>query len=262
MQAKVKKTMNSVLGFVAGVSTVAMLGTAMAQTPAITATAEDLAKTSGGPAESSEKGGRPDFLQKVDRVVEKIDNGIVVKMTSTDADIVKKLQEHGERKDEKRPDDGKIQFSSQNIDNGAQLTITSTDAEIVKKIQDSDGKPPRPFMHAMKDKMKEFNLNVDRKIEKTDKGVVLTLTSTDAETVTKLQKGPERKENKIPEDSKIQMTHVNIDNGVKVTISSDDAETVKKIQEHEEKPMFFMHKDRNGHKGFGAKDATAVGLQR
>lgn len=261
MQAKVKKTMNSVLGFVAGVSTVALLGTAMAQTPAVTATAEDLAKTSGA-TESSEKGGRPDFLQKVDRAVEKIDNGIVVKMTSTDADIVKKLQEHGEHKDEKHPEDGKIQFESVNIDNGVQLTITSTDAEIVKKIQDSDGKPPRPFMHAMKNKMEKFDLKVDRKIEKTDKGVVLTLTSTDAATVTKLQNGPERKEDKIPEDSKIQMTHENLDNGVKVTLSSDDAETVKKIQEHEEKPMFFMHKDRNGHKGFGAKDATAVGLQR
>lgn len=261
MQAKVKKTMNSVLGFVAGVSTVALLGTAMAQTPAVTATAEDMAKTSGRATESSEKRMGPDLFQKVDRTVEKIEKGIIVKMTSTDADTVKKLQERGERRDERHPEDAKIKLESNNIDNGVQHTITSDDAELVKKIQDSDGKPPRPFMNGMKNKMEKFNLKVDRKVEKTDKGVVMTMTSTDAGTVTKLQNGPERLEKKVPEDSKVQVTHENIDGGVKVTFSSDDAETVKKIQSHEEKPMFFMHKD-HGNKGYGAKDATAVGLQR
>lgn len=259
MQAKVKKTMNSVLGFVAGVSTVAMLGTAMAQTPAATTNPEDLAQTRGSSTESSEHRSRPDMFKKVDRTVEKIENGIVVKMTSTDPDIVKKIQERGERKDEKHPEEAKVQFESVNIENGVQLTITSTDADTVKKIQDSDGRPPRPFMHGMKHKMEKFDLKVDRKIEKTDKGVVITMTSTDADTVEKLQNRPERREDKIREDSKIQMTHENLENGVKITLSSDDAETVKKIQSHEEKPLFFMHK---GGKGFGAKDATAVGLQR
>jgi uncharacterized protein (UPF0264 family) len=97
------------------------------------------------------------------------------------------------------------------------------------------------------DKLVMFQ-NVEHKIENIENGVRMTITSTDADTVKKLQ---EMKQPEAPQkaDAKITMTRTNIENGVQITTTSTDAEVVKKLQDRSKdgKP-FMMHFGDKGEK--------------
>lgn len=77
--------------------------------------------------------------ESVTKSVEKISNGVVVTITSTDSDVVEKIKSREQR--EPRNED--ITKTVEKISNGVILTITSDDSELVEKIQsreDRDGK--------------------------------------------------------------------------------------------------------------------------
>ncbi|MFO0781266.1 MAG: hypothetical protein U0519_05335, partial [Candidatus Gracilibacteria bacterium] len=86
----------------------------------------------------------------------------------------------------------------------------------------------------MKEKRPELK-NVSRSVQNISNGVQVTLTSTDADTVTKLQQHQMPQPPKdAPADAKkpdISFTQTNVTNGVQITITSTDATVVSRIQE-------------------------------
>lgn len=89
-------------------------------------------------------------------------------------------------------------------------------------------------------------LPVDTTVEKLANGVAITRTSTDADTVKKIQERAAQEVSDTthrPADLKdVQITNENLANGVKTTMTSTDAATVTKLQNHENGP-------RGGHPG-------------
>ncbi|MBU1022875.1 hypothetical protein KKB99_01200, partial [bacterium] len=90
-------------------------------------------------AEKSEN----DRQKKVNRSIENIDNGVVIELTSTDPEIVKRIQERaGKASMEKqgnkkgKGDCGDVVRTVTNIENGVRITMTSDNPETVKKIQE------------------------------------------------------------------------------------------------------------------------------
>ena len=76
--------------------------------------------------------------------------------------------------------------------------------------------------------MRELSDSIERSVENIDNGVIITMTSDDADAVEMLQS----REAKGPQNDDVTRTQENIDNGVRITITSDDEDTVAKIQEH------------------------------
>jgi len=72
------------------------------------------------------------FQDSVTREVTNIDNGIVMTMTSSNPEIVAKLQAPREERGPKHDD---VQNVTENIENGVRITITSTDADTVTRLQ-------------------------------------------------------------------------------------------------------------------------------
>ena len=79
---------------------------------------------------------RRNSREKTVRNVENIDNGIVLTITSDDAEIVEKIQNR-ERQDSKNE---AVNKTVEEVSNGIKITITSDDAELVEKIQERSGK--------------------------------------------------------------------------------------------------------------------------
>lgn len=123
----------------------------------------------------------PDFMQKLTRTVEKIDNGVVITLTTDDADTLTKLQDFEANADQHHgplQDMQNVTRTIVQLDNGVQITLTSDDAATVQKLQHG----PRGGGHHPGQLP-----NVTRSVEKIDNGVVITLTSDDPDTVIKLQ---------------------------------------------------------------------------
>jgi TusA-related sulfurtransferase len=127
----------------------------------------------------------PDFMQNVTHTVEKIDNGVVITLTSDDADVVQKLQDREANFDANH---GPVQNlenvtrSVINLDNGVQITMTSDDPDTVAQLQEGPKGGPRGGDHHL-GQME----GVTRSVENIDNGVVITLTSDNPDTVAKLQ---------------------------------------------------------------------------
>jgi len=101
---------------------------------------------------------------------------------------------------------------------------------------------------------KKFQENVTRTTENIDNGVVMTLTSDDADVVTHLQ---ERKEREPRDNENVQKTIENLSNGVRITITSDDAEIVTRLQTKKE---FGMKRGggKNSKKGKGLRQQKTL----
>lgn len=122
----------------------------------------------------------PDFMQKVTRTVEKIDDGVVITLTTDDANTLKKLQDFAANPDRHHGPLHELQNVTRTVvqlDNGVQITLTSDDAETVQKLQEG---PRGGDRHPLPS-------NVNRSVENIDNGIVITLTSDDPETVKMLQ---------------------------------------------------------------------------
>ncbi len=182
------------------------------------------------------------MMQNVQRSVQNIANGVTITLTSTDAATVTKLQKVPANPQPKNVPAG-LTITHTNITNGVQITITSTDAATVTKIQEDakngrgpgfgfghGGMGPGHGFGGMRpghDGLGIFDQNVVRNIENISNGVKMTMTSTDAATVTKLQttKEPAKK------DDNVTVTKKNLSNGIEITMTSTDAATVTKLQQ-------------------------------
>lgn len=69
--------------------------------------------------------------ESIDRSVENIENGVIVTLTSDNADAV----EHLQSKDQPEPRHEGVTKVVENLENGIRMTITSTDADEVARIQ-------------------------------------------------------------------------------------------------------------------------------
>lgn len=130
------------------------------------------------------------FIKKINKTVEKIENGVIITLTTDDATELERLQTmtempmHG-------PGGGFMDEVDQAVnvlDNGVQITLTSEDAEMVEKLQnlpDEGGFGPGHGGHGPK--LPFFSEDVTRSVEEIENGVVVTLTAEDTELVEKLQ---------------------------------------------------------------------------
>ncbi|MCF7905732.1 hypothetical protein K9L63_00885 [Candidatus Gracilibacteria bacterium] len=117
--------------------------------------------------------------------------------------------------------------------------------EIKQMFQNNDFESFKSQMEAKRAERQaeqvKFKESVTRTTENTANGVVMTITSTDANVVARLQAGKER----MPRDNdKVQKTVENLSNGVRITMTSDDTEIVTRLQEGK------AHKMGRGGKGF------------
>lgn len=128
-----------------------------------------------------------DFERKVNRTVENIESGVMITLTTDDAEELKRLQSmtempmHGHLEDWMADVDQAFNL----LDNGVQITLTSDDPSIVDKLQhmptDSEGKGHHGPMGML------FGKDLNRSVENIENGVVITLTSDDPKVVEGLQ---------------------------------------------------------------------------
>ena len=130
------------------------------------------------------------FLRKVDRTVEKIENGVIITLTTDDATELERLQHMTEMPDH-GPGGGLMDEVDQAfnvLDNGVQITLTSEDPETVEKLQNLPEEGPfGPGHGGHGPRLPFFSEDVTRSVEEIDNGVVITLTSDDEDMVEKLQ---------------------------------------------------------------------------
>ncbi len=130
------------------------------------------------------------FVKKVTRTVENIDNGVIITLTTDDATELERLQQMTEMPNHK-PGGGLMDEVDQAfnvLDNGVQITLTSEDPAIVEKLQNLPEEGPfGPGHGGHGPKLPFFSEDVDRSVEEIDNGVVITLTSDDEDMVEKLQ---------------------------------------------------------------------------
>lgn len=130
------------------------------------------------------------FVKKVTRTVENIDNGVIITLTTDDATELERLQ-HMTEMPEHGPGGGlmaEVDQAFNVLDNGVQITLTSEDPDIVEKLQNLPEEGPfGPGHGGHGPKLPFFSEDVDRSVEEIDNGVVITLTSDDADMVEKLQ---------------------------------------------------------------------------
>lgn len=166
-------------------------------------------------------------LKNVERSIKNIENGIEIVMTSTDSDTVTKLQ-NSQHPTPPKEEKLNITSTQTNLENGIKITITSSDPTVVTKLQTDfkNGHGPRFWEKHQPGDFPKLE-NVDHKIENISNGIKITLTSTDATTISKLQN---RQEPPNPKEGNVTITKSNLENGIEVTITSNDQETIKKIQ--------------------------------
>lgn len=128
------------------------------------------------------------FEHKVDRIVENIENGVMITLTTEDAEALEKLQSMTEMPQGPKMDwMNDVDQAFNILDNGVQITLTSEDSEVVEKLQNLPEPRPMGQGHGHMPMPPFFGENVERSVEIIDNGVVITLTSEDAEIVEKLQ---------------------------------------------------------------------------
>lgn len=137
----------------------------------------------------------PDFMEKVTRTVEKIDKGVIITMTTDDADTLTKLQNmpaEGPEHDGRGAFMDSVTREVTKLDNGIQIKLTSDDASVVEKLQNMPAEGPGhggPGGHGPFGPFGDDE-NVSRSVQKVTNGVTITLSSDDAETIEALQSFP------------------------------------------------------------------------
>ncbi len=155
-----------------GMGTVSMIQNASADET------EALEKTMESPA---------DFERKVNRTVENIESGVIITLTTDDAEELKRLQSMTEM-----PTHGpmaawmdEVDQAFNLLDNGVQITLTSDDPSIVDKLQHMPEDPRGKGHHGPMGML--FGKDVKHSVENIENGVVITLTSDDPKVVEGLQ---------------------------------------------------------------------------
>lgn len=130
------------------------------------------------------------FIKKINQTMETTENGVIITLTTDDATELERLQTmtempmHG-------PGGGfmdEVDQAFNVLDNGVQITLSSEDPEVVEKLQNLPEKGAfGPGHGGHGPKLPFFSEEVTRSVETIENGVVITLTSDDAEMVEKLQ---------------------------------------------------------------------------
>lgn len=132
-----------------------------------------------------------DFEQadkKVNKLLENTENGVVITLTTEDSEALEKLQNMTEM-----PQGPKMEWMEEVdqafnvLDNGVQITLSSEDSEMVEKLQKLSEMKHVGKGRGHMQNLPFFRENVEHSVEIIDNGVVITLTSEDAEAVEKLQ---------------------------------------------------------------------------
>ena len=155
----------------------------------VSGTASVVASQAAYASEASDETGTSASLEKhgpgplpfdgnVERSVEDIENGVIITLTTDDADTLEKLQNMPDEAPEDAPFADEVTREITLLDNGVQITLTSEDATVVEKLQNMPDKPGHPSFE---------ELNIDRTVENTENGVVITLTSDDQDVIEMLQ---------------------------------------------------------------------------
>ena len=107
------------------------------------------------------KGGPHFFDENLTRSVEDIENGVIITLTTDDADTLEHLQNIPTDDPDKGPFADQVTREIALLDNGVQITLTSDDARVVERLQNMDEMPPVAPMGS---------LDIDRTVENTENG--------------------------------------------------------------------------------------------
>jgi len=170
-----------------------------------------------------------DGLEKsLNQEISKTDDGIVITLTTDDAELLEKLQSREPR----QPGHGSFSISKENLNNGIRITKTTEDPNVLEHL------------HRKADHILERQ-SITHSVENTDKGIVITITSTDADVIEKIQSKEPHKHRR--ED--IEFVKENLVDGVRITITSEDPELVEKIQKHAKKRKHGKRRFQHGKQG-------------
>jgi TusA-related sulfurtransferase len=159
-----------------------------------------------------------ELREKIDHQIEPLENGVVITVTTTDPELVAKIQN--------RPFKGpkfttsQTEIAKENLENGVRITVTSDDSELVAK------------MHERLEK-RTLKEEINREVKLLENGAEVILTSDNPQTVAMIQdfEGPQNKP--LLEKLEINVLKVNLENGVKLTITTDNERLIEKIQTKE-----------------------------
>ncbi len=160
------------------------------------------------------------WKQDITKNIEKIENGIVVTMTTEKPELLEKIQKRTGEKTR-----GEVKILREKIANGIKITKTTDNSEIVTR------------MHKHAD-YKQLKKSITKKVENISNGVKITVTSDNAEALEKI-KSHERKDPKNPE---VKKEVVQLSNGVEITITSENEKMVERIQKRAERRKMGGHK--------------------
>lgn len=148
-------------------------------------TAEAIAHLQERATEKSEKERQNPRNESIEKKVTLTDTGYIMTLTSTDADVVEKIQnrpEPGERKDRrgahKKPMMENVERTTTQLTNGVQMKVTTQDPDVLAEL------------HEHADHMNERepkNEAITKSITKTADGFIVTITADDADTIKKIQ---------------------------------------------------------------------------
>lgn len=79
---------------------------------------------------------REAMKEKISHEITKIENGVVIKVTSDDANIVEKIQENQEKKGNREHGAEDITRTVVEIEDGLQITMTTTDSDRLEKMHE------------------------------------------------------------------------------------------------------------------------------
>lgn len=174
---------------------------------------------------SEERAAMHQLMETVTRSVEKTTNGVVMTMSATDAEAIAALQEHAVKRAGRERENVTVAIT--NTANGVVITTTTDDAEQLVKMHERADNPGQG--HGGKGgKRGEHGdqLDIERTITNLSNGVEITMTSTDADVVTKMQE----REVREPKNDEVSVSKTNIANGVITTITTTNADMVERIQ--------------------------------
>ncbi|MCF7812443.1 hypothetical protein K9M59_02500 [Candidatus Gracilibacteria bacterium] len=88
----------------------------------------------------------------------------------------------------------------------------------------------REAMKAQHEQMKTMRETISRTVENIDNGIIMTITSDNAEAVEHILSRHDGDQDKMPAREDVQKTIEQLSNGVRITITSDDPEVIERIQ--------------------------------
>lgn len=181
---------------------------------------------------------RKNLGDDVTKTVSKIDNGIILTLTTEDADLLTKIQARENKKERENVTTSKV-----NIANGVQLTITSDDAETVAK------------MHERADRSVNKQ-NTTKVVENLDNGVQITVTGSTPEAIAAIL---EREEKLGHNNDEVIRTRLELSNGVQTTITSENPDLVTRIQARAERGHPGKRGGKRNHDRRGDDQAPEAG---